>query len=231
LLLNLSAYYMDWDDVQLLLFNPTVLGNVTFGVNGPNYNIKGLEAQFTARVTDGLTLTGSASYNDATQSNSPCLISNNPASATYNQCITAAVVKGEGLQPFQNPYGAPGTVPAFSPKFQGNIRARYEWNVGDYKAHVSIGGNYVSSMWNQPATYASGEGVLIPTTTLLRYLQPGYGTIDASIGIAKDKWFAEIYGTNLNNSNASTFTSAAQFIKSEVPLRPRVVMLKIGANF
>jgi outer membrane receptor protein involved in Fe transport len=231
LLLNLSAYYMDWDNVQLLLFNPTVLGNVTFGVNGPDYNIKGLEAQFTGRVTEGLTLTGSASYNHSTQSNSPCLVSNNPASVTYGNCITEAVVKGEGLQPFENPFGAPGTVPAFSPAFQGNIRARYEWNIGDYKAYASVGGNYVGSMWNQPATYASGEGVLIPTTTLLRYLQPAYGTIDASIGIAKDKWFAEIYGTNLNNSNASTFTSSAQFIKSEVPLRPRVVMLKVGANF
>lgn len=231
LLLNLSAYYMDWDNVQLLLFNPTVLGNVTFGVNGPNYNIKGLEAQFTTRITEGLTIQGSASYNDSTQSNSPCLISNNPASVTFGKCITEAVFKGIGLAPFENPYGIAGTVPAFSPKFQGNIRATYEWNVGEYKAHVTVGGNYVSSMFNQPATYTSGEGVLIPTTTLLRYLQPAYGTIDASIGVAKDKWFAEIYGSNLNNSHASTFTSAAQFIESQVPLRPRVIMIKVGADF
>ena len=230
--LNLSAYYMDWDNVQLLLFNPTVLGNTTFVANGPSYNIKGVEAQFTARVTEGLTFNGSASYNNATQSNSPCLVSNNPASATYGNCITEAVFKGIGLAPFQNPFGASGTVPAFSPTFQGNIRARYEWNLGnDYRAHVQVGGNYVGGMWNQPATYTSGEGVLIPSTTLLRYYQPGYGTIDAAIGIAKDKWYAEIYGTNLANSNASVFTSAAQFIKSEVPLRPRVIMIKVGASF
>jgi hypothetical protein len=180
---------------------------------------------------EGLTIQGSASYNHATQSNSPCLVSNNPASATFGKCITEAVFKGIGLAPFENPYGAPGTVPAFSPDFQGNIRATYEWHVGEYKAHVTVGGNYVSSMFNQPATYSSGEGVLIPTTTLLRYLQPGYGTIDASIGVAKDKWYAEIYGTNLNNSHASTFTSAAQFIESQVPLRPRVIMIRVGADF
>jgi hypothetical protein len=86
-------------------------------------------------------------------------------------------------------------------------------------------------MFNQPATYSSGEGVLIPTTTLLRYLQPAYGTVDASIGVARDKWFVELYGANLNNSHASTFTSAAQFIRSEVPLRPRVIMIKFGASF
>ncbi len=231
LLLNLSAYYMDWDNVQLLEFNPTVLGNTTFALNGPSYNIKGGEAQFTARVTEGLTINSSASYNDATQSNSPCLISNNPASATFGNCITEAVYKGIGLAPLLNPFGAEGATPPFSPKFQGNIRARYEWNVGDYKAHVAIGGNYVSSMYSQPATYTNGEGILIPNTTLLRYFQPAYGTIDASIGVAKDKWFAEVYGTNLTNSNASVFTSSAQFIKSEVPIRPRVIMIKVGASF
>ena len=232
LLLNLSLYDMDWDNVQLLFFNPTELGNTTFGVNGPDYNIKGVELQFVGRVTEGLTIEGSGSYNNSRQTTSPCLVSNIPASPSFGQCITQIDVKGTGLVPFQNPFGALGTTPAFSPTFQGNIRARYEWNVGnDYKAHVSVGGNYVGSMYNQPATYTSGDGVLIPNTTLLRYEQPAYGTIDASIGIAKDKWFVEVYGTNLNNSNASLFTSSAQFIKSEVPLRPRVVMIKVGASF
>ena len=41
----------------------------------------------------------------------------------------------------------------------------------------------------------------------------------------------ELYSTNLTNTLASTFTSSAQFIKSEVPLRPRIVMLKVGASF
>jgi iron complex outermembrane receptor protein len=40
-----------------------------------------------------------------------------------------------------------------------------------------------------------------------------------------------VYGTNLFDSHASTFTSSAQFIKSEVPLRPRVIMAKIAAKF
>jgi outer membrane receptor protein involved in Fe transport len=231
LLLNLSAYDMDWDGVQLLEFNPTVLGNTTFALNGPSYNIKGFEAQFTAALAEGLTVTGSGSYNDAVQSNSPCLVSNNPASPTFGNCITEAVFKGAGLQPLLNPFGEKGATPPFSPKFQGNIRVRYEWHVGDYKAHVSVGGNYVSSMWSQPATYTDGDGILIPNTTLLRYLQPAYGTVDASIGVAKDNWFAEVYSTNLNNSHASVFTSSAQFIKSEVPIRPRVIMIKVGADF
>jgi iron complex outermembrane receptor protein len=62
-------------------------------------------------------------------------------------------------------------------------------------------------------------------------MQPSYATYDASIGIALKQWYAQIYGNNLGNSHASTFTSSAQFIKSEVPLRPRVIGMKIGYNF
>jgi outer membrane receptor protein involved in Fe transport len=224
--LNLSAYYMLWDNVQFLFFDPTQLGNTTFGVNGPDYTIKGVEAQLVGRVTEGLTVQGSASYNDARQTNSPCLLDNIAGTPAFGQCITQ--VKD---LPFQNPFGTEGSRPAFSPSFQGNLRAHYDWNVGDYKASAMVGVSYMGSMYNQPATYLSGTGVLIPNTTYLRYLQPAYTTFDASIGVAKDRWFAQLFGTNLGNSNASMFTSSAQFIKSEVPLRPRVVGLKIGANF
>jgi iron complex outermembrane recepter protein len=230
--LNLSAYYMDWSNVQFLLFNPTLGINTTFGINGPSYNVKGIEAQVVARVTDGLTVQGSASYNDDTQSDSPCLKDNIKGTPAFGQCITQTIVSGSSaLVPFANPFGSLGSVPAFSPTFQGNIRARYDWRIMDYKAFVMADANYTGSMFNQPATYPSGAGVLIPNTTYLRYLQPAYATVDASVGIAKDQWYAEIYGTNLTNSDASTFTSSAQFIEAEVPLRPRVMGLKLGYNF
>jgi iron complex outermembrane receptor protein len=229
--INLSAYYMEWKNVQFLFFNPTVLGNTTFGVNGPNYEVKGVEAQFIGRIGNGLTLQGSATYNQDTQQNSPCLVDNIPASPNFGKCITQAVQTGLGLQPFQNPFGSPGSVPAFSPKFQGNLRARYDWDVKEYHPFVMASVSYTGSMFNQPATYLPGDGVTIPTTTYLRYEQPAYTTFDASIGFSKDRYTVTLFGDNLGNSHASTFTSSAQFIKSEVPLRPRVVGLKIGANF
>ncbi|MFI4933806.1 MAG: TonB-dependent receptor [Caulobacterales bacterium] len=228
---NLSAYYMQWQNVQLLFFNPTELGNTTFGVNGPNYDIKGVELQVNARVTDGLTVQGSATYNDDTQSSSPCLIDNISGTPAFGHCITQVVQSGVGLVPFLNPFGALGTVPAFSPTFQGNLRARYEWSIGSYKAFVQGGVSYTGSMFNQPATYTSGEGVVVPSTTLLRYEQPGYATVDAAFGVSTDNWYAQIFGENLGDSRASTFTSSTQFIKSEVPLRPRVVGVKIGGHF
>ena len=229
--LNLTAYHMEWDNVQLLFFNPTELGNTTFGVNGPNYTVDGGEVQVVAKVTDQLTVQGSGTYNDDRQANSPCLTSNIATSPSFGKCITQIFQKGVGAVSFQNPFGAVGTVPAFSPAFQGDIRGRYDWMIGDYKTFVQVGGSYTGSQFNQPATYASGNGVLVPNTTLLRYEMPAYATLDASVGVAKDNWYASVYGTNLTDSHASMFTSSAQFIKSEVPIRPLVVMLKVGAHF
>jgi iron complex outermembrane recepter protein len=70
-----------------------------------------------------------------------------------------------------------------------------------------------------------------PRPPTLRYDQPGETTYDASLGVAKDHWTARLYGQNLSNSDASTFTSSAQFIKSEAPLRPRVVGINVGYKF
>ena len=233
LLVNLTGYHMLWSDVQLLFFNPTELGNTTFGINGPDYSINGGEIQVDARPMEGLTIDGAATYNDATQVTSPCLKGNIAGSPVNGQCITQVLQKGVGLVPFQNPFGALGTVPAFSPKFEGSLRARYDWDVGigGYKAYVQGGLRYMGSMFNQPATYASGVGVTVPNTTLLRFEMGAYTTFDAAIGVTKDNWNVELYTENLTNSHASTLTNSEQFIIASVPLRPRILMLKLGASF
>jgi len=91
--------------------------------------------------------------------------------------------------------------------------------------------NYVGAMNNQPSNYTSGEGVVVPNTTFLLYRQPSYYTLDANFGVMKDNWSIGLFGSNLNNTHASMFTSSAQFIKAEVPVRPAVIGLKLGATF
>jgi hypothetical protein len=65
----------------------------------------------------------------------------------------------------------------------------------------------------------------------LRFENPDYSTVDASFGVAKDAWYANVYGENLANSNASTFVSTDQFIVAQTPLRPRVLGLEFGYKF
>jgi iron complex outermembrane recepter protein len=224
--LNLSAYDMRWSNVQYLFFQPTVTGNTTFAANGPSYDVKGAELQFVGRIAEGLTLQGAATFNDNTEAAAPCLIGNIPGSPSFGKCITE--FKGN---PYPNPFGVVGGIAAFSPLWQGNIRARYDWSMGDYQAFATVGTSYTGGMWNQPANYVPGAGVTVPSTTYLRYYQPSYETFDASFGIVKDRWNIEIFGENLGNSHASTFTSSAQWIKSEVPLRPMTAGIRIGLNY
>ena len=58
LLVNGSAYIMDWKNVQTLIYNPPIFGNTTFGVAGPDYRIKGIELQIVARGHRGLDAAG-----------------------------------------------------------------------------------------------------------------------------------------------------------------------------
>jgi iron complex outermembrane receptor protein len=225
---NVSLYRMDWKKVQLPLFDPVHLGNTTFDINGPTYQVTGQELQVVARLTDGLTVQGSLSHNKTKQTNAPCLTGNVPGTPQFGQCITQV----NGL-PYTNPYGVLGTSPAFSPDWQYNVRARYDWVSGEFKPFVMVGANYTGSMRNQPESFPDGNNPAYnpPTTTLLKYTMPAYTTVDAAIGVAKDNWTAELAASNLANNDASTNTSSAQFIKSIVPLRPRVLTLNFGLKF
>jgi iron complex outermembrane receptor protein len=226
-----SIYQMDWSNIQLSLFDPSHLGNTTFDVNGPTYRIRGVEIQFIARVWEGLTIQGSSSWNSSEQTNAPCLASN-IAKATNPTPLGQCITQINGL-PYTNPYGQLGTRAPFSPAIEFNVRARYDWEFDMYKAWASVGANHIGSMSNEPASFPSGDDPshIPPTTTLLRYEIPGYTTYDASIGVAKDAWTVQFSGNNLGNEYGPTNISSGQFIKAEVPLRPRVLTFTIGYKF
>ena len=224
--LNATVYDMKWINSQIALYQPCCLGNSTFTTNGATYEIKGLELQAIGRPMEGLTLQGSASFNDNREIKTPCLTSNAPGSPTLGQCITQ--VAG---QPYPNPFGVVGAAAANSPRFQGSMVARYEWTIDAYKAFASLDGSYTGSQTNEPANYISGDTQTVPNTTYLRYAIPAYGTIGGSLGFKRDTWMVELIGSNLFNSDASTFTSSGQFIKAETPLRPRVINFKVVKTF
>ncbi|KUR80569.1 TonB-dependent receptor [Novosphingobium sp. FSW06-99] len=241
---NLSAYYMVWQNVQTGFFNPAGgFGNTAFGVTGPNYHIKGVEAQIVARPITGLSLQGSATYNDSKQSTSPCFISNIATSSSYGQCISG-VYLGGSAHSVSSPFGNIGDTTPFSPHVQANARARYDWaGKADFNWFVSGGVSYTGSQYNQPATYPNGNvadnastflsanGIIVPGTTLLRYEMPGYATFDSSVGFTHDNITVTIFGENLGNAHSSTFTSSAEYIKTQVPLRPRIYGVKISSKF
>ena len=140
-------------------------------------------------------------------------------------------VKG---QPYTNPYGVLGTRAPFSPAIMFNLRARYDWSMqGGYNAYAWAGANHIGSQSNEPQSFPDGNDPAQnpPTTTLLRYEIPGYTTYDMGIGVLKDNWTASVIAQNLSNSDAVSNISSGQFIKSEIPIRPRVINFGLSYKF
>jgi len=63
------------------------------------------------------------------------------------------------------------------------------------------------------------------------YDMPSFSSYDAAAGITRGPWSVQLYGQNITNENASVSTSSAQFVVTEVPLRPRVLGLRFDYKF
>jgi iron complex outermembrane receptor protein len=226
---NGSVYRMRWDNVQFTFFDPAEgFGNTNFVLNGPDYQVTGGELQLVGKPLAGLTIWASGSWNSAKQTNSPCLLGNNPLNPSFGQCITQDT-KSTNIA---NPLGLEGTRPAFSPPQQFSLRGRYDWMlVGDLSAFVSFGASHVAHMSNEPLNYPVAVPGKPSFTTRELFDQPGYTTYDAALGVSRNSWTATFYGQNLSNSDASTYTSTAQYIEQQVPLRPRILGLKLNYKF
>jgi iron complex outermembrane recepter protein len=206
--LNGTVYQEGWHHTQFGLFDPQGgLGNIGFDVNGADYRVRGGELQVVARITDGLTVQGSGSYNDARQTSSPFLVNNNPASAGYGQQITTI-----------NPFGAVGSRLAVSPELQWNMRIRDEIPFAGYSGFWQFGVQHIGTS-------------LSATGNVPIYVLPGYTTYDASVGVSKDAWTAEAFAQNVTNVIQTTYTSTAQFIEAQTVTRPRIAGIKLSYKF
>jgi len=215
---NGAMYKEVWENVQTGIFAPQLgLGNLTVGLNGPEYEVKGIEFQFIARPMDQLTLQGSASYNETELTNSPSLTINNPDHPNFGDNVETAVVGGQ-LIPITNVYGAEGSELANSPELQANARARYDFQIGDYDAFWQLGFVY------QDKTQSSA-------TVVNQFQIDSWTQWDASFGVAKGQWALEVFGSNITDEGGPIYTSASQFIVAEVPMRPRTIALRLGYSF
>jgi iron complex outermembrane receptor protein len=229
---NGALYRENWDNVQVFFFDPGVVGNIFYDTNGQDFLIKGVETSLLARVANGLTLQAAASWNQSRQTNSPKLLDNNPQSNNFGKPITQVCnAAGVNCLSVTDPYGPIGSPSANAPPLQYSLRGRYEWTVNGYTPFVQVSATRSGHSFTQAGsnpTISQAGGL---TTSRLRFENPAYTTYDASIGVAKDAWDVNVYGTNLSDSNASTFVSAQQFIVAQTPLRPRVLGLSVGYKF
>lgn len=167
---NAAAYYEKWNKLQYAL-SPVGSAGVTNVYNAGDARVYGIEADFAIVPGNGVSLTGSAAYNDAKLTTNFCQIG-----ATGNSDCSTGV------------FAAPkGTRLPIQPKFKGSLTARYDFEFGDWKPWFQASVNHQSSARSYLGVV---EGSLLGDT-------PGFATVDFSIGTKKDSWSVELFIQNI----------------------------------
>jgi outer membrane receptor protein involved in Fe transport len=192
--LNLAAYHIDWKNIQVAVYDPQLFF-LTFAANCCDAKINGIEGDLTVQPIEGLTINAAASYNRSK--------------------LTRAVVSGQALG---------GIIPlgsqlALSPKFQGNMRVRYDREVGSgLKAYAQAGIHHVG---------ASHTSINVNAD----YPLPAYTTADASTGLEKDNWIASLYVENLSDARPAVFINASDRVARTTTIRPRTIGLRVSYQY
>lgn len=190
---NGSAFYVDITNLQTTIFDPSIV-NLFFSDNAADARIFGMEGDFTFApyAVPGLTVAGAFSLLDT--------------KITKVLTPTDDVKKGSSL--------------AYAPKFQGNLRVRYEWDLGDtgLVAHV------MPQMLHSSSKYTD-------IIDINRLKLEGYTTFSLSAGVEKDQWNFEVYGENLSDKRAQVSGAFYYDAPRVYTNRPLTVGVRVGWHY
>ncbi len=194
---NGSAFFVEIEGLQTTIFDPSIV-NLFFSDNAANAEIQGLEGDFTwaPYSVDGLTIAGAFSLLDT--------------EVTEVLVPTNDVVVGSDL--------------AFAPAWQGNIRARYEWDLERQIDGQSLTAHVM------PQLVFSDDSVS-DIIEINKADVDGYVTLGGTLGVTADQWSAEIYATNLTNEYAELSNNFVFDRERVTPLRPRTIGVRVGYDF
>ncbi|HWS68897.1 MAG TPA: TonB-dependent receptor, partial [Steroidobacteraceae bacterium] len=125
-----------------------------------------------------------------------------------------------------NPGGVLSSPLAGAPRFQGSVRARYEFAFNGYNAFAQLGAAHQSqsiSTTDQLRLDLQGKSIA--------YDLPAFTTYDAALGAGKDAWLVQVYAENLTDTRAELYANYAQWYKAIRVSRPRTIGLRLSYKF
>ncbi len=198
LVLDLSVYYMEWRRVQQ---NVTVTVNgLPFAgtINGHSASGKGVDLDATIAPVDRLTFSGTFSWNDLHMDRN-----------VYSG--GALLFPQGGRLNFSAEYTASAAVDYTIPL-----------GAGGFTGHISLGGNYVSSLDN---TVQLGSAVVTGRGDPLLSSR-------ASLSLAfRQRWTATLFVDNLNNYQKAPIPGYGAFTEYLGRIRPRTVGLQLSCRY
>jgi outer membrane receptor protein involved in Fe transport len=204
---NGAVFVEDWSNFQFSYLGPNALSIIT---NAGQAQIKGFESDLEYAVTQGLTLSGGFSLLDAKLKQDFC--------GDPTQCNV----------PGYEQFAPAGTRLPVTPKFKGNVTARYTFPIGSARGDLQASAVHVgerTSDLRPVAAQALGD-------------EPAYTVADLSGGIEMHGIHYELYVNNAFDTRAvldryaeCDVVNCGVIAKYNVPNQPRTIGVKFGQKF
>jgi outer membrane receptor protein involved in Fe transport len=214
---NGAVFWEDWKNFQ---FSFLGVNSVTIIENGGNARIKGIENEIEWAATNNLTLSTNFTFVDPRLTQNYCGVqgvTNCPNQVTPEAFIPNLI----------GPQAPSGTNLPITPKFKGNLIARYSFNeVAGWKPFAQASWVYQTK---------STPTLRVDQTQIIG-MQPAYGLVDLVGGAQLNQSTVQLIVTNVADRRAQ-LTRFVQTVPSVdpqpyiIPTQPRTVAIQFGQKF
>jgi iron complex outermembrane receptor protein len=175
---NGSVFQEDWKNFQFSILGANGLTEIK---NANQARIRGMEAQLNWAATYNLELGAGVAFYDAKLTANYCGYTDASGNPVTN-CPGAALASSGSQLPV-------------TPKFKGNLTARYTMDFGENEAFLQAAVVHVGERRSDLRTFENG---------LVGNL-PAYTTMDVSAGISHNSWSVDVYINNLFDERGQLF--------------------------
>lgn len=206
---NVSAYYMKWNDFAVQIEDPQPAVFQLGFVNLPTAEIKGVEAEFAFSVTDAWLIDGMLAYNDASTAEASVLSVTDDDGEVYEFSV------------------AEGARLPLTPQWSGNLGLEFSPQVEMLggKPYFRFDYSYVGSSVN------SLEGIESVVSGNPVQLQQSYQIGNFRVGLDGEKWSGSLFVDNLWDERADLFLSNRWTTQRQAINRPRSIGVQVRYQF
>jgi iron complex outermembrane receptor protein len=188
---NGAVFRETWNDFQFNILGPNGL---TIIKNANSARIDGLESQLNWQASYNLNLSAGIAIYDAKLTANYCGFTDTNGKPVTD-CPVSMLNPSTGLY---GPQAPKGTQLPITPRFKGNLIARYTFSVGDNDAFVQAAVVHVGTRMTD---------LRLVERNLLGNL-PAYNSLDLSAGIQKNSWSLNVYIDNVFDKRATLYKFA-----------------------
>jgi iron complex outermembrane recepter protein len=215
---NGAVFWEDWNNFQ---FSFLGINSVTIIVNGSSARIKGIENELEWAATSALTLSSSFTFLDAKLTTDYCGVQG------FVSPCTGELTKESFGPNLIGPQAPAGTNLPVTPRFKGNVIARYSFDeVAGWKPFSQA--SWVYQTQTTPQLRVDFARVLGK--------QQAYGLVDLAAGASLNQTTVQLVVTNAADRRAqlTRFTATTPQHDNQVyaiPSQPRTIAIKFGQKF